>query len=878
MLGDDETITSIPTDIHNLFETVLQARNHDPYIRALGSASAPTSSSQAIDVAVFDDIDERNPKANPNRKLVVTKAYTVGSELWHSHSLFGRGTKVQRVILHNDLVLAAKHPEKPLRFFALKTSWRQRCRRPELDFYDLIWYMATSKSEESIALKKKLHINLDYVARCIGSIDMSLETVPNSLRPDGNVSWGTNGHRTSPWETKKTNYQRFHTRTIITPIGTPLENFKCTRDLVMGAYDGIKHLTFAHEAGVNHRDVSDGNMMFAERLSPEEIVHGLLLDWDYAEFTEAGAKKFEELWPDRFHAPNLENVHKSLKDLTGTWPFMALDILDYNRKLDIIAAGGLKHTDVKIFQHALHHDLESFFWLLVWMIFRHTKHDTPHAVQEIFGDSRTGGGKFKYLQRPSPLGRAYKLDNDGLSSVLNTFRGAVLRQNPAAVETDTAPSLQSARPVAGDESDDDGDEILQQQAVKPEIMESRNIRAIFSRHLKNENFLWNKDDEAIDLIRIGDTWTIDFKNEQSQRRLTEAILHRDFGLSVRLPLDRLCPPVSSVAEAIPPSSADHAQNKLRVVDRRRHERLWVRGAGDLRDGYWYRRVGYIPTSRVSDEYDVVLRCNRQVHPQLSGKPLIYLSFLADVDLVSIASALSNVTQNGLGSRIQIIPTTPTARVYAWLHDNPEVHEDVLASAVAKEFQPHAVCTGADVEMITLGGEVAFVLRMLTESVQLRERCSWYTSMLGKMSSLADIVAVLRSLNAISRIPNAQLQNLMPAKNVLRQPLHHSPSADDLSAILSAIEDIEVEREPGDNAFSVRATRVTWSRTARRKKKQNIIVDPAPTMTPILVCRLRLERLVLESQWVSGRSRLVFEGFTSHVGRKLVKGDQSEGAS
>lgn len=49
-------------------------------------------------------------------------------------------------------------------------------------------------------------------------------------------------------------------------------------------------------------------------------------------------------------------------------------------------------------------------------------------------------------------------------------------------------------------------------------------------------------------------------------------------------------------------------------------------------------------------------------------------------------------------------------------------EEVLQSTEAKEFSPSAVCTGADNEMITPGGEVAFVATMVKESIQSKSRC------------------------------------------------------------------------------------------------------------------------------------------------------------
>ena len=69
--------------------------------------------------------------------------------------------------------------------------------------------------------------------------------------------------------------------------------------------------------------------------------------------------------------------------------------------------------------------------------------------------------------------------------------------------------------------------------------------------------------------------------------------------------------------------------------------------------------------------------------------------------------------------------------------------DLLASAAAKSRPPHSACTGADVEMVTPGGEVAFVTRIIDESYRLKERVQWYTSMLGKYSSVSTIVETLK---------------------------------------------------------------------------------------------------------------------------------------
>lgn len=45
-------------------------------------------------------------------------------------------------------------------------------------------------------------------------------------------------------------------------------------------------------------------------------------------------------------------------------------------------------------------------------------------------------------------------------------------------------------------------------------------------------------------------------------------------------------------------------------------------------------------------------------------------------------------------------------------------------------------------MVTRGGEVDFVRKMIDESLHLRDRIQWYTSMVGKMSSVSVLVETL----------------------------------------------------------------------------------------------------------------------------------------
>lgn len=70
-------------------------------------------------------------------------------------------------------------------------------------------------------------------------------------------------------------------------------------------------------------------------------------------------------------------------------------------------------------------------------------------------------------------------------------------------------------------------------------------------------------------------------------------------------------------------------------------------------------------------------------------------------------------------------------------------DEMLKSATKKSRPPHSACTGAPVEMVCEGGEVAFVSRILEESLVLRDKIQWYTAMFGIVSSLEVMVDKLR---------------------------------------------------------------------------------------------------------------------------------------
>ncbi|KAJ7506393.1 hypothetical protein B0H11DRAFT_1707161 [Mycena galericulata] len=274
----------------------------------------------------FEDATDRSRWVKVNLRGD-RRAFTVGPPIFQSKGFFGRGTRVERVLIEN---------ESPPQMYAMKDAWRQACRLRESYYYEVIQNYADQHYEG----KTK------GLATCVGSVDLSTsdpkhqKTITAALREGGNAF-----------------LDRCHDRSLFTPVGFALDHYSSTKQLVQALRNAIIGHEFALRAGVMHRDPSAGNVLNAEEDSASPDA-GFLLDFDYSDFTDEGLKRFKSLHPGF----TLEVVEKGSKDITGTYPFMSLVALRHMKDTT-------PHT------HECHHDLESFYYLLVWILLRHADHD-----------------------------------------------------------------------------------------------------------------------------------------------------------------------------------------------------------------------------------------------------------------------------------------------------------------------------------------------------------------------------------------------------------------------------------------------------------------------------------------------------------------------
>ncbi|KAJ7465241.1 hypothetical protein FB451DRAFT_1561595 [Mycena latifolia] len=437
--------------------------------------------------------------------------FTIGPPLSISDGLFSRATLVYRVLLKEDA-----DKENPT-VYALKDAWRQQSRRPEIDFYDVI---ARHCELNNIDMDAK------GMARCHGSVDLS---VPG-LIPNHDPALHTTSSNSA--------FERCHMRSLLTPIGRPLNCFTSTKSLVEALHTAVQHHEIAFNAGVLHRDVSEGNVLFAEAPEAGTEPKGFLVDWDYAEFTEDGLNNFIEWFKERAEASNNYNdIDKSLKNVTGTFPFMAIEII------------------ANAATHGPHHDLESVYWLLIWMLLRHTKHNHIRgslACGHLF-DSPGDEMKRGWLQSTTPIenptGPLYRL--------VEKLREGVYRQNPTKF----------AGPVDPDDStdSDDGDVV----PVVKQHLTYKKVLKIFSKKLKSTK--WPQSDGALPfVVPSGD----ESKNKEAEGKaykpppaLRKEALERSQGLKRGLPedLEEDVAPSSSASGTIAASgSAGSAAKKAKI--------------------------------------------------------------------------------------------------------------------------------------------------------------------------------------------------------------------------------------------------------------------------------------------------------------------------
>nr|VWO96499.1 Uncharacterized protein [Ganoderma boninense] len=166
--------------------------------------------------------------------------------------------------------------------------------------------------------------------------------------------------------------ERSHVRFVVAEVGRSVTHFRNTKELVMAFRDAIiGHRIAMTKGGILHRDISVGNILIVDNPASHDRCCGFIHDFDYSSMSRVAPEDdVSSLSAAELDSLLLaDDFHDFLKERTGTFLFMASELLTPSADPII---------------HAIPHDLESFYWVLLWVVLRHTQ----HVVTNMKGKSR----------------------------------------------------------------------------------------------------------------------------------------------------------------------------------------------------------------------------------------------------------------------------------------------------------------------------------------------------------------------------------------------------------------------------------------------------------------------------------------------------------
>ncbi|EGZ25468.1 hypothetical protein PHYSODRAFT_486208 [Phytophthora sojae] len=222
------------------------------------------------------------------------------------------------------------------------------------------------------------------------------------------------------------------------------------------------------------------------------------------------------------------------------------------------------------------------------------------------------------------------------------------------------------------------------------------------------------------------------------RELTKTLLLHDFGLEWEIPINRLCPPLPN------------RLNYLHWVEDLLSQADCKSFLGHQRQNAGVDKQGFETEEAVVSGIDVGTGANCIY--ALLGATMNKWKFIAtEIDSESYECAKENVARNHLEETISVKRTRtnkllmeplqdePLERKFHFVMCNPPFFDNMNEA----DTNPDASCMGSANEMVFPGGEVAFIGNMIEESVALQTRVLWFTSMIGRKSSLRKLLALLR---------------------------------------------------------------------------------------------------------------------------------------
>ncbi|RHZ86445.1 hypothetical protein Glove_51g70 [Diversispora epigaea] len=329
---------------------------------------------------------------------------------------------------------------------------------------------------------------------------------------------------------------------------------------------------------------------------------------------------------------------------------------------------------------------------------------------------------------------------------------------------------------------------------------------------------------------------IDFKNPEAVRELTYCLLRNDFNLILEIPLDSLCPPIP---------------NRLNYIH-------WIEDLITISETRQDRTIYGIDIGTGASCIYPLLACTLNKN---------WVMLATEIDEKSVEYAENNVLRNNLESKISVVLNKTDKKIllseevminnnirFAFCMCNPpfyESQEQYEKGVEIKQTPSLSVCNGTSREKFTPGGEFQFIKDILDESLVLRNKIRWYTSMIGRLETVNKIVRELkrtgidnyvvtefcqgqtrrwgigwsfgsqRPSTSIINQTSKKLRKISQPKTEFRFGIP-ADSHDVIGCILVHLNELDIDGNFNDEngTFFGSAKTNTWSRAARRQRMKS----------------------------------------------------------
>eukprot|EP00003_Mantamonas_plastica_P009278 TRINITY_DN1865_c0_g1_i2.p1 TRINITY_DN1865_c0_g1~~TRINITY_DN1865_c0_g1_i2.p1 ORF type:complete len:533 (-),score=145.42 TRINITY_DN1865_c0_g1_i2:837-2435(-) len=223
---------------------------------------------------------------------------------------------------------------------------------------------------------------------------------------------------------------------------------------------------------------------------------------------------------------------------------------------------------------------------------------------------------------------------------------------------------------------------------------------------------------------------IDYTDPQAVIAVTKVLLQHDFGIDIVLPSDQLCPTVTS---------------RLNYI-------LWLQDLLGVEQNRVFQlgsEFDQVPDSLITGvDIGTGASC---IYPLLGTRVSKWKFIATELDATSVEYAVANVARNNLEQFITVRQVERSDQFLCGVvdqEDDPTQYDFCMCnppffeSTDDKLERNDRVCVATDGELATEGGEVAFINGIIQDSLKLKERFKWYSSMVGIKANLTALRRLL----------------------------------------------------------------------------------------------------------------------------------------